>query len=105
MSFAKARDLLRLADMAAARHGRVTLAEIAAEFGIDHLSAQRMARALEDVFPDVEIRTDPERRRWRLHDPGPGELQGIGDSELAALEMSLRAAKRDGREGCTTPGF
>lgn len=98
MSFVKARDLLRLADMAAARHGGVTLTEVAAEFGIDHRSAQRMTRALEDVFPDVEIRTDPDRRRrWRLRDAGLGRFQAIGDSELAALEMSRRSAERDGR--------
>lgn len=99
MSFAKARDLLRLADMAAARHGGVTLAEIAEEFGVDHRTAQRMTRALEDAFAGVEVAAgEDRRRRWRLRDPGLARLQGIGDSELAALEMSLRAAERDGRE-------
>ena len=50
MAYAKARDLLRLAEMAAARHGGVSLAEIAEEFGVDHRTAQRMSRALEEVF-------------------------------------------------------
>lgn len=40
MSFAKAQDLLRLALMASARHGGVTLEEIAAEFAVSHRTAQ-----------------------------------------------------------------
>jgi len=99
MSFAKARDLLRLAQMAAGRHAGVSLAEIAEEFAVDHRTAQRMARALEDTFPGIEIATgEDRRRRWRLGDAGLGRLQGVGDAELAALEMSLRAARREGRE-------
>jgi predicted DNA-binding transcriptional regulator YafY len=97
MSLAKARDLMRLADMAAARHQGVSLAEIAAEFGADHRTAQRMARALEDTFPGIEIRTDEDRRRrWKLRGPGLARFQGIRDDELAALEMSIRRAEREG---------
>lgn len=97
MSLSKARDLLRLAEMAAARHSGVSLNEIAEEFGADHRTAQRMTRALEDVFADVEINTDPDRRRrWKLHDSRLLGLQGIRDSELAALEMSIRRADREG---------
>jgi predicted DNA-binding transcriptional regulator YafY len=94
MSLAKARDLMRLAEMAAARHQGISLAEIAEEFRADH----RMARALEDTFPAVEIRTDEDRRRrWKLRDPGLARLQGVRDDELAALEMSIRRAEREGR--------
>jgi predicted DNA-binding transcriptional regulator YafY len=97
MSLAKARDLMRLAEMAAARHAGVSLAEIADAFDADHRTAQRMARALEDTFPGVEIRIDPDRRRrWKLRDPGLARLQGIRDDELAALEMSIRRAEREG---------
>ncbi len=97
MSLTKARDLLRLAEMAAARHSGVSLAEIAAEFQADHRTAQRMTRALEDVFQGVEINTDSERRRrWKLRDTSFLRLRGIGDSELAALEMSIRRAEREG---------
>ena len=97
MSLAKARDLMRLAEMAAARHQGVSLAEIAEEFRADHRTAQRMARALEDTFPGIEIRTDPDRRRrWKLRDPGLARLQGVRDDELAALEMSIRRAEREG---------
>ncbi|MCC5989614.1 MAG: WYL domain-containing protein [Pararhodobacter sp.] len=99
MSLTKARDLLRLAEMAAARHSGITLADIAEEFGSDHRTAQRMARALEEVFENVEITTDTERRRhWRLDDSRLVQMQGLRDRELVALEMGIRRASRDGAE-------
>ena len=56
-----------------------------------------MARALEDTFPAVEIRTDEDRRRrWKLRDPGLARFQGVRDDEVAALEMSIRRAEREG---------
>ena len=97
MSLAKARDLMRLAEMAAARHHGVSLAEIAEAYGADHRTAQRMARALQGAFPDVEIRTDDDRRRRRkLRDPGLARFQGIRDGELTALDNSIRRAEREG---------
>jgi predicted DNA-binding transcriptional regulator YafY len=66
-------------------------------FGADYRTAQRMARALEDTFPGVEIRADEDRRRrWKLHDAGLVRYQGIRDDELAALEMSIRRAEGEG---------
>ncbi len=95
MSFAKARQLLQLAEMAAARHGGVTLADIAETFAVDHRTAQRMTKALEDCFGEVEVRTLPDRRRaWKLRDPGPARFQGLEDETLAALDISIRAAER-----------
>ncbi|MCF1708692.1 WYL domain-containing protein [Tabrizicola sp. J26] len=97
MSLSKAKDLLRLAEMAAARHAGVSLADIVEEFDADHRTAQRMTKALEDAFPGVEIRTDADRRRrWKLRDTSLLRMQGIRDSELAALEMSIRRAEREG---------
>jgi predicted DNA-binding transcriptional regulator YafY len=97
MSLSKARDLLRLAEMAASRHMGVSLAEIAEEFDADHRTAQRMTRALEDVFQNVEVNTDEDRRRrWKLRDSSLLRLKGVGDSELAALEMSIKRAEREG---------
>ncbi|WP_096787627.1 YafY family protein [Rhodobacter sp. CZR27] len=99
MSFAKAADLLRLAEMAASRHMGVGLQDIEEEFGVDHRTAQRMTRALEERFPNVETVTDDQRRKfWKLK-AGDARLmlaQGIRDSELAALEMGIRRAGRDG---------
>ncbi|WP_417208893.1 helix-turn-helix transcriptional regulator [Antarctobacter sp.] len=99
MSFSKAADLLRLADMATARFEGVSLQEITEEFGCDHRTAQRMARAFEAAFPQAEVKDDADRRRrWRLprSDPRWLQAQGIRDGELAALDMAARRAERDG---------
>jgi predicted DNA-binding transcriptional regulator YafY len=100
MSFAKALDLLRLADMAAARHRGVGLAEIEAEFAVDRRTAQRMARALEAAFPEVEIVTDDSRRRfWKLREAARlSQGAVLRDDELAALGLAIRRARREGAE-------
>ncbi len=67
MSFSKAQDLLRLARMAATRHGGISLDEIKAAFDISHRTAQRMVQALETTFQNVTWHDGPDRkRRWRL---------------------------------------
>lgn len=99
MSLTKARDLLRLAEMAASRHAGVTLSEIAETFAADHRTAQRMTRALEDTFDTVEVFTDEARRKhWRLRDTRLLRLQGLRDSELVALDLSIRRARREGAD-------
>ena len=45
MSFQKAADLLRLAEMATSRHLGVGLADIESEFAVDRRTAQRMTKA------------------------------------------------------------
>lgn len=98
MSYAKASDLLRVADMATSRFGGIALQDITQEFGCEHRTAQRMMRAFEAAFPQVEIYDDAERRRrWKMphHDPRLILAQGIRDSELAALDMAIRRADRD----------
>ncbi|GAA0283532.1 helix-turn-helix transcriptional regulator [Rhodovulum strictum] len=99
MSFAKATDLLRLAELAAARHMGVALHEIEEEFGVDRRTAQRMTRALEDCFPNVATQTDEQRRKfWTLRGQDARLMlsRGIRDSELAAIEMAIRRAEREG---------
>ena len=54
MSFSKAQDLIRLAQIAAARRGGVSLEDICEEFGVSHRTAQRMTDALEETFGNVE---------------------------------------------------
>lgn len=54
MSFSKAQDLIRLAQMAAARRAGVSLEDICDEFGVSHRTAQRMTDALEETFGNVE---------------------------------------------------
>lgn len=99
MSFQKAADLLRLAEMAAARYAGVSLTEIEETFAVDRRTAQRMTKALEDTFPHCTTRVDDDRRKfWKLRadDARLMLAQGIRDSELAALELAIRRAERDG---------
>lgn len=99
MSYAKAADLLRVAEMAMSRFDGIALQDLTEEFGCDHRTAQRMMRSFETVFPQVDIREDEDRRRhWHLprHDPRWLQAQGIRDGELAALELAATRADRDG---------
>ncbi len=91
MSFEKARDLLRLADMAMSRHMGVSLSEIEQAFGVSRRTAQRMTRALADAFPlSVELREDPDRtRRWRMRASPLAALRLSGADELEALDYAL----------------
>lgn len=99
MSYAKAADLLRVAEMAMSRFDGIALQDLTEEFNCDHRTAQRMMRSFEALFPQVDIReSDDRRKRWYLprHDPRWLQAQGIRDSELAALELAATRADRDG---------
>jgi predicted DNA-binding transcriptional regulator YafY len=99
VSYSKATDLLKLAEMAAARHVGVSLADIVEEFSCDYRTAQRMTRALEQSFVGIVTRTDDHQRKyWSLatRDIRLIMTQGLRDSELVALEMSIRRAEREG---------
>jgi len=97
--FSKTLELMKLADMAALRPKGVSLLDIQATFNVNHRSAQRMARALETVFPAVKVRIDEtDRRKWWSFAGNERQLrlQGIQDDELSALEMGIRRALREG---------
>lgn len=99
MSFQKAADLLRLAEMATARYAGVNLTDIEETFSVDRRTAQRMTKALEEMFPHCTTRIDDERRKfWKLRADEARLMlaQGIRDSELASLELAIRRAERDG---------
>lgn len=99
MSFQKAADLLRLAEMATARYAGVSLSDIEDTFVVDRRTAQRMTKALEDMFPNYVTRTDDERRKfWKLNaaDARLMLTQGLRETELSALELAIRRAERDG---------
>ena len=99
MSFQKAADLLRLAELATARYQGVSLTEIEAEFVVDRRTAQRMTKALEQMFPRCMTRVDDNRRKhWKIRGDDARLMlaQGIRDSELAALELAIRGAEREG---------
>jgi predicted DNA-binding transcriptional regulator YafY len=99
MSFQKASDLLRLAEMATSRYAGVSLTDIEETFGVDRRTAQRMTKALEETFPNCTTKTDDDRRKfWKLN-PQDARLmlaQGVRESELSALDLSIRRAERDG---------
>ena len=99
MSFHKAQELLKLAQLAASRHRGVSLPDISQEFGVNQRTAQRMVRAMQSIFPSVTFTTDSDRRRWwKLRDTTMIGMQGIYDRELVALEMSIRRAEREGAQ-------
>ncbi len=98
MSFANAIALLRLAEMAGARHGGVTLSEIEEVFEVNRRTAQRLTKALEETFP-CTVSTDAERRkRWKIPATDMRTIlsQGVREAELTALDMAIRRADRDG---------
>ena len=98
MSFAKAQDLLRFAQMAASRRAGVSLDGICAEFGVLHRTAQRMTEALDATFANVITTDDAERRRcWRLETPLPERLQPRQETAFEALEIAARTARDEGR--------
>lgn len=98
MSFSKAHDLIRLAQMAASRRGGISLEEICEEFSVSHRTAQRMTDALHESFANVQSEDGEDRkRRWRLIDPGLARLQLRQESGVEALEIAARAAAADGR--------
>jgi predicted DNA-binding transcriptional regulator YafY len=93
MSFAKAQDLLRLAQLAASRRGGVSLEDICAEFDVSHRTAQRMNEALEATFSNVTTFDDLERRRfWRLKAPLSERLQPRKETAIEALEIAAGTA-------------
>lgn len=97
MSFSKAEQLLQLATMITARHQGMSLDEVRENFKISHRTAQRMMRALELQFPDVEIINDSEgRRRWKLNNSGLRDFLSVTAEELAAVELAAHHLERAG---------
>lgn len=98
MSFTKAQDLLRLAQMAASRRGGVSLEDICTEFGVSHRTAQRMTEALDTTFANVTTTDAEDRRRyWRLDAPPSERLQPRQETTIEALEIAARAARDQAR--------
>lgn len=99
MSFTKAVDLVRLAQMAAARRRGVSLSDIREKFGVAHRTAQRMTHALEATFANVTSDDGADlQRRWRIE--GAQELARLRprqETALEALEIAIRASREEGR--------
>jgi predicted DNA-binding transcriptional regulator YafY len=97
MSFKKAGDLIRMAEMAASRYRGICLDDVRETWGVSQRTAQRMIREFEEAFPGYDCIADDDRRRWWKLDTAPvSNMRGLSDGELAALEMSIRRAQRDG---------
>lgn len=98
MSFAKARDLLRLAQIAASRRRGICLEEICIEFDVSHRTAQRMTEALDAVFANVTTTDAEDRRRyWRLESPPAERPQPRQETTIEALEIAARTARTQAR--------
>ncbi|WP_216641178.1 helix-turn-helix transcriptional regulator [Oceaniglobus roseus] len=90
--------MLRLADLAASRYSGVSLEEIAGEFHVHERTAQRMVRALVQIFPHaVEVHDGADRkRRWRLKEMPVARMRLRGAEELEALEGGIAALEAQG---------
>ncbi|TKD15368.1 WYL domain-containing protein [Rhodobacter capsulatus] len=98
MSFSKAQDLIRLAQMAAARRSGVSLEDIVAEFSVAHRTAQRMTQALEETFANVIAEDGEDRkRRWRIAPGAQAPLQLRPETAIEALDIAGREAAAAGR--------
>ena len=109
MSFWKARSLLQLVRVAQGRFSGISLAEICEHFDVDHRTAQRMVRALEDLYPSLEIRINQDqRRRWKLpaaQAPDRGDV--LRERELAELETGIvgRGGRAPGEMSGPSPNY
>lgn len=91
LSYSNASNLLKLAILARGSVG-LTYDDIATEFGCNRRTAQRMARALAETFPQAEKHTEVETDdlvRWRLPDKTLTSLVVPTAEELAALSLAI----------------
>jgi predicted DNA-binding transcriptional regulator YafY len=95
MSYMKAEQLLKLAGLASCRRGGISLNDVESLFSVSRRTAQRLTRALEQQFPDVEIITDASgRRSWRLAVDPLHDLLSLSAEELAALDLAIAQLRR-----------
>ncbi len=97
MSYAKADQLLQLATLVSSRRQGLCLDEMCEIFSVSHRTAQRMTRALELQFPDVETIDGADgRKRWRLGNAELRDLISLTAEELTALEVAVNNLERSG---------
>ena len=97
MSYLKADQLMQLATLMSSRHRGVTLDQVKEEFDVSHRTAQRMMRAIEQQFPEVQTSNDEEgHKRWRIGEITFKDLITVKAEELAALELGIKHLQRDG---------
>ena len=94
MAYESARDLVRIAFMAASYQG-VSLQMIEDEFGCSRRTAQRKISALTATFPELDRHLDDEQRPWwRLPQKGVAQLLAPTAEELAALSIAADELER-----------
>ena len=97
MSYLKADQLMQLATLMSSRHRGVTLEQVKDEFAVSHRTAQRMMRAIEQQFPEVQTSNDEQgHKRWRIGEITFKDLITVKAEELAALELGIKHLQRDG---------
>ena len=97
MSYLKADQLMQLATLVSSKHRGVTLDDVREEFSVSHRTAQRMMRAIEQQFPEVQTSNDEEgHKRWRIEEITFKDLITVKSEELAALELGIKHLKRAG---------
>jgi len=88
-----------MAEMASARRQGISLRMVMEEFDIEERTARRMFGQLEELFPGVETWDDADRGRWwSLKDVPHIQHRVLMENELAALDLAIRRAVRDGAE-------
>lgn len=91
MSFSKGEQPVDLATMAATRRAGVSLGDVMRKFEFSKRTAQRMLKALQVQFPDLEADIDEEgRKRWRLEPAVLRDLMKPSADELAAHDLALK---------------
>jgi predicted DNA-binding transcriptional regulator YafY len=97
MPFVKAEQLYRMAEMAAARRQGISLRNVMEEFRVEERTARRMLRQFEDLFGGYDTWDDEDRRRWwSLKEVRYIQHRVLKENELAALNLAIRRAMRDG---------
>ena len=98
MRYERLSDLFRLA-VRLQGVGGLTIDEIREEFAVSRRTAERMRRAVEQVFGTLEsVDWDDGKRHWRLPPNGLGGLLGVSADELVELETAAAALRRTGRD-------
>lgn len=98
MRYERLTDLFRLA-VRLQDVGGLTIDEIREEFAVSRRTAERMRRAVAQVFGPLEsVDWDDGKRHWRLPPNGLGGLIGVSADELVELETAAAALRRAGRD-------
>ena len=97
MSYSKADQLMQLATLASSRHLGISLDHVRDEFGVSHRTAQRMMRALENQFPEVETLKDADGRKlWRIKEIAFKDQINLQAEEIASLKLGIQHLERAG---------